>query len=271
MSTDRSKALSKIQKLLKMAKDGRGNANEAETALRQAQSLMNKFNIDDAEASLHDLRNDPDAIAQAWCKAGYGKQAFLRRMPRWSGVLALGVGRLYECRTKAIWSEGQGLGVMFGGFKPDMQVAVWTFEFLITCVRRACDSFEDALKTGDADVLNDLGLNPIQAMCLLAETPKQRKILFREGMCIELQQRMYKLAEERANEQAASTAGTALVVAKEAALNAHFGAQTSRKTKRTLNGTHAAATNAGIAAAQKTDLGVKPLQRNSANVAPLLN
>jgi len=46
---DRSRILEKIQKCMAMAKDARGNANEAAMAMRQAQALMRKHQITDRE------------------------------------------------------------------------------------------------------------------------------------------------------------------------------------------------------------------------------
>lgn len=48
----RNRALDKIQKCLAMASDKRGNAQEAATALRQAQALMRKFDISERELGI---------------------------------------------------------------------------------------------------------------------------------------------------------------------------------------------------------------------------
>ena len=48
-SVDQNAIRSKIQKLLAMAKDARGNENENETAMRMANALMTKYGIDAAD------------------------------------------------------------------------------------------------------------------------------------------------------------------------------------------------------------------------------
>ena len=46
---DKEQAIRKAQKLMAVAMDGRGNGHEAERALAQAETLMRKFGIEQAE------------------------------------------------------------------------------------------------------------------------------------------------------------------------------------------------------------------------------
>lgn len=270
MSTDRGKALEKIRKLLRVAKDGRGNATEAETAMRQALALMRLFNIDDAEVSAKEIHNDPEAISRAWCKAGYGLRATLRKMPLWANILATGVARLYECRLAILRREEEGMVIMFGGYRTDLQVAVWTFEYLVQSVRRGCDNFDAAIKKGDVQRLMTLGLMPEAATRLLMATPKARKIQFRDGMCGELQNLMFKMAKERAEEQKKTASANALVIAKEAALVARFGIEKFKDTpSKSMNAAQFAALQAGRAEGQRTNLSPNPVGHTPA-AAPLL-
>lgn len=60
---DKDKALAKIRKCLALAKSG--NANEAATAMRQAQALMREHGLDDTDAKLIDVdEQDTDARLQ---------------------------------------------------------------------------------------------------------------------------------------------------------------------------------------------------------------
>ena len=268
MSTDRDRALAKIQKLLRLAKDGRGNATEAETALRQAQSLMAKFNIDDAEATTKDLQSNPDAIIKAWCKAGYHAKAVMITIPKWANIISWAVAKLYECRLAYVKGGDVGaLGIVFGGYHVDVQVASWTFEYLMECVRRASDNFEEALLKGDSKALAEMGITPMQAMRLLTQPSKGRKSDFRFGMAAELQRRLLALAAERAGAQKASVAGSALVVAKGAALDAHFGKERPAKPMGKKAGAGAVA---GRAHGQRTRLEPNPLSSGPRAAAPAL-
>lgn len=268
MSTDKDKALSKIHKLLRLAKDGRGNATEAETAMRQAQALMRRFNIDEAEATHADLKNSPDAIIRAWCKAGYHAKAIMRTVPTWTGLIAVGVGKLYECRVAvAKGPDNAAVGVVFGGYHVDVQVATWTFEYLLDCVKRAGDLFEDAVLNGKASVLQEMGLQPQHALYLLTLTSKRRKGEFRQGMATELQHRLYAMAEEREVAQQVSPAAGALVIAKQAALDAHFGETNTRKHKAKAS---TAAAAAGHNTGSKTNLSPGPLASSARATAPAL-
>ena len=49
---DKEQAIRKAQKLMAVAMDGRGNGHEAERALAQAETLMRKFGIEQAEIAI---------------------------------------------------------------------------------------------------------------------------------------------------------------------------------------------------------------------------
>lgn len=278
MSDDiaREKALEKIKKLLRMAKDGRGNPNEAETAMRQAVSLMAKFNIDESEAILTDLRNDVDAVITMWRKAGVNATAtsLSRAFPAWCGVVSYGVGKLYDCRTfiKTIHEDGvlHGKCVVFGGYKTDVQVAAWTFDYLVDCVKRMSRNFDTAIKRKNLEGLKEFGIDsPDVLLLLLRQSPKARKQEFRETMAAALQGRLVKLKRERdaAAQQASPSAGTALAVfdAKQAALKKHFGEEGEGKTHKGRSGY---AAYAGAQAGQRARLEPNPLQHSRPD-APL--
>lgn len=282
MSTDRDRALAKIRKLLKLAKDGRGNTTEAETALRQAQALMQRFNVDEAEATAADLRNNPEAIAKAWCKAGYHARAILRTIPPWAGMVAMGVGALYECRVLVSRGGAVGaIGVVFGGYHTDVQVAVWTYEYLLDCIRRSGDNFEEAISKGDSVALQQMGLGIGSALHLLTMTSKARKLAFRQGMAAQLQHRMFAMVEQRkeklrkATEQGVghATQANALVVMKEQLINAAFGEQQRKDTKPPKDKDYGKtlATALGRAEGRKTNISPGPLEGGKESPRPLLS
>ena len=256
---DRTRALHKIQKLLRLAKDGRGNVTEAETALRQAQALMAKFNIDDAEATAKDIHNNPDAIIKAWCKAGFHVHAAQRRIPRWGNVLAFGVATLYKCRVAIQRVGDKGLMIMFGGYHTDVQVACWTYDYLMDCIRRASEDFEQLILTGTAEQQQAVGLDPVAVQRLESAHSRTRMNRFRMGMATELQNRLYALAEERATAQSQHVASKALVVTKASALDAHFGKERIKVLNRRLSMEEALAQHAGVSAASKVRLEPNPI------------
>ena len=89
----RNDALKRIRKCLALATSN--EPHEAAAALRQAQALMEKFDITDAEASLSD-------ITEASCRSS-GKKT----VPLWEAALAKAVGESFGCRV--LHSSGKPL------------------------------------------------------------------------------------------------------------------------------------------------------------------
>lgn len=131
---DRDRALEKVRKLLAMSSDARSNVQEAETAARQAASLMAKFNIDQAEAQLKDLLSDePDLCQEAVTPDYYGGNVRTKTLPTWVGIIGLGVGRLTQTKVDGYRKDGYG-AVRFSGYRTDVVFAEWLFQLLCRAV-----------------------------------------------------------------------------------------------------------------------------------------
>ena len=61
---DREKLLSRVQKLLAMAKHSASNENEASIALRRAEGMMRKYDIQYAELTAQTLKQDDMVAAE---------------------------------------------------------------------------------------------------------------------------------------------------------------------------------------------------------------
>jgi len=110
---DKDKALDKIRKLLALA--GSDNANEAATALRQAQKMMRMYGIDDDAVRLSAVHSETVTS---------GRQS----VPDWSWQLAWVVSKAFGCR---VWIESVYLGSdqikMIGvGAKPKIATYAYT-------------------------------------------------------------------------------------------------------------------------------------------------
>lgn len=270
---NRDRALAKIKKLLQLAKDSRGDATTAETAMRQAQAMMAKFNIDEAEAILTDLSKGVEAIVMKWRKAGVNAHATntIYKFPEWAGIVSYGVGKLYDCRTavsKVV--EGgvnHGQVVVFFGYNADVEVATWTFDYLMDCVKRACSNFENAIKASKREALEEFGVGTISDFVEISMmTPKARKAAFRHTMAIVLQNRMLELRRQRdaaMQQPAAASTSMALVVvnAKEQALTDKLGPEEVGTVKKQRVGN--AAEYAGAAAGYKARIDPAPLQHSA--------
>lgn len=123
----RARMLEKVRKLLAMARDGRGNATESETAMRQANKMMAEFGIEEAEFDLQQLDSDAMVFGEATCGSDgrapmQGK--VYRSMPSWSGMLAVGVGRFTDTVVSRRRTE-HGELLVFRGEREDVLLARW--------------------------------------------------------------------------------------------------------------------------------------------------
>lgn len=203
---DRDQALKKAQKLMAMAQDGRGNENEAERALAQAEALMRKFGIEASEVSTE----TPQEYEWGTGFAPYGvPRQPAKSVPTWYGIVAMGVGKFTDTVVRAQYSREKGYGVGFYGEQSDVLFAVWLITFLRDCVWKEAKKFGgDRTQNGD----------------------------FRHAMSCRLQARMYALRAERdvAYREATNSVGqkgTALVIVSDKLVkrDAEFGAQEKGK------------------------------------------
>lgn len=276
MSTEeRNRYLEKIKKLLAIAKDGRGNLQEAETALRQAQALMRKYNIDESEAIGKELEVDGDALMREY--ASYGKRSAgsksVKTLPKYTGFIAWGIGKLYDCNTlkvnryDPITREPLGEFVLFAGYRVDVQVACWTFEYLCECVERGFKNFEVAVKAKDVKkLIEEFGINTWDLDDLYNSTKLERRGGFRRMMALTLQRRLIALKEERdaymkkEAQTSSSTAGALVVQDRKLQLIREKFGEAEGKTTRAKTTNPASA--AGYVEGQRTNLTTNPLQGN---------
>jgi hypothetical protein len=204
---NREDAIKKAQKLMAVAQDGRGNDNEAERALTQAEALMRKFGIEQAEIIAREAALDFDWISDF---APYSWTEYrVTRIPDWYQWIATSVGvytdTIVRCHNKA----DLGLGVGFYGERSDVLFAVWLQTYLRDVVRRTVDR------------------------CGLGRAEKTD---FRKAMVLRMCARLRTLRKERdaVFAEAKVGVGTALMVlsTKLAKRDAEFGAQTYGKSKK---------------------------------------
>ena len=133
----RTKMLEKVRKLLAMGRDGRGNENEQETAMRQANKIMAEFGIAEAECDIIALDADEMVFGEAQCGPdGCAPQEgkVYRSAPGWAGILAVGVARFTDSIvTRKNTLNGQMF--VFKGEKEDVLLARWIFGILIASIQ----------------------------------------------------------------------------------------------------------------------------------------
>jgi Protein of unknown function (DUF2786) len=126
----RDRALDKIRKLLAVARDGRGNENEAAIAAGQAESLMRKWQVESAEELLEEVQRD-DAFDRGLEDVSFEgiKGHAPKRAPTWVGFIAIGCGAAFTCKVDLVRTPA-GVMVRFSGFAPDVVLCRWVYRFL---------------------------------------------------------------------------------------------------------------------------------------------
>lgn len=129
------KILDRIRRLLAMAKDS-SSPNEAAIAAKRAQKLMEQYNIDNVESIVTDLETDLNLGKESVTefKVAEGRRA--QSVPTWTSRLAVSVARLFDCEVKLGRDDWGNASINFYGYRTDLAVAKWTFEFLLEQVRR---------------------------------------------------------------------------------------------------------------------------------------
>jgi hypothetical protein len=217
-------AKAKIEKLMAVATDGRGNEFEAEIALRQAEMLMRKHGIDVAD--LQERTGEKPVYTWATVLVPAGAPKPVKDAPSWFGYLITGIGKFTDTKVSYARSAEHGMCVQFQGDEIDVQYAVW----LVKHLRDDC-----------------------RQQSLMFTGPRYERESFRKAYAVRVQQRMAELAIERkeALRAHATSTGTALMVVenKVALRDAKFGEQ--RYARARSVSLHAAGAQAGRAAGDR--------------------
>ena len=125
---DKDQAIRKTQKLMAVAMDSRGNGREAERALIQAEALIRKFGIEQAEIASIEAAIDFD-----WAEAfhAYGSpQNPAKSCPKWFQIVSTGVATFTDTIVRLHYEASHGYGVGFYGDRADTLFAQWLVGYL---------------------------------------------------------------------------------------------------------------------------------------------
>jgi hypothetical protein len=134
----RVRMLEKVRKLLAMARDGRGNSTEEETAMRQANKIMAEFGIQEAEVDMAAL--DAGTMSFGEAVAGMNGKApepgkVFKTCPTWVSMLAVAVARFTDSIVVRKRTE-IGETLVFRGEKNDVLLARWILGVLVASITR---------------------------------------------------------------------------------------------------------------------------------------
>jgi hypothetical protein len=191
---DRKKFLDKVTKLLAMAKDKAANETEAATALRQAESLMRKHDINFAEVEANTLKSDDLQRAET-------EEA---RNSKWVWNMAWAAAYL----TSTLPTKRRGK-IQFCGTRLDCEVSLLYFDYLVG--------------VGDRLARNYQG-------CILEQANfgislRSQRNAFKMGLAQSIVERAKKIKAEReaAIRSASQSSGKDLVVMKDKMIKSQFG------------------------------------------------
>lgn len=136
-SARRAKMLDKVRKLLAMGRDARGNENESEIAMRQANKIMAEYNIAEAECDMSAIDADEMQFGEALCGMdGRAPEAgkVYRSAPAWAGILGVGVARFTDSVIVRRRTANGELYV-FQGEREDVLLGRWLFGVLVASIQ----------------------------------------------------------------------------------------------------------------------------------------
>lgn len=207
--------LRRIEKLLALSRDGRGNSNEAAAAAAMAARVMKKHQLSEADVVIAKMKAG-DELERAFVIPTLAEwKEPLKRVPRWASLLATQIGALTETRPSITFTrtdKGQEVCICFEGFSPDVKLAVYMLMYLQGEFRRFRAEFVTTY------TYKTVGFSALRS--------------YTDGLTMGtigvLQDEINAMAEEAAAAMTASTS-TALVVAKAAAIAERFGPRAEGK------------------------------------------
>ena len=253
MNDDMQGILRRVQKLLAIANDDRANPNEAAAAAQQAEKIMRKYQLDQADVVTKELKHAANMAREnvfASMKRDDPKRPPSQKNPSWAQHLAVAVARLTDCEVR----QGRGLNkfgqltacLTFYGYGPDVQMAAWMFDYLVSAIIAACKKFNKEVASG-------FGLHG-----------KQSSNSYRDGFITALTAKIYGEKSAKDKEAAANVTSRALVVSKRQAIEEHFGEFTYRTSQPKLRGDAGAYLN-GMEDGRKVDVARRAVGADSNN------
>jgi len=127
----REKILAKVQKLLDMAKHAASNEHEASTALRQAEAIMRKHDIEFAEI-------EAQTLSESDMEQMFSNE---KRNSKWVWNLAWAASYLTSTMPYKRRNPNGFDYIVFCGTKQDTQVAMMMFDYLVNVTERLAKEF----------------------------------------------------------------------------------------------------------------------------------
>lgn len=240
--------LRRIQKLLAIASDDRADPNEAAAAAGMAEKVMRKYQIDHAELIMTSLKQGHDLGTEDVIASAKTNGTKVLKVPAWAGWIAVAVSRFTECSASIVTTVNGEKAVRFYGFVEDVKLASWTFSYLVATTNRLVTAYKATADyaQGGRSVLNS----------------------YRQGVATGILAALKDLTEKKAQETKASSAGSALVVAKAQAIAEAYGNHPTRRAKTSVTRSSGAFI-AGVQDGRAVDVGRRAVTSNTSSTLRL--
>lgn len=229
MSENLEGVMRRVAKLLAIAQDERADANEAAAAAQQAEKIMRKYQIEHADVVRKEFESEENfgtedcSVIMKRDVKGAGAHVPVQ-VPIWGQWLAVKVAKLLDAQARIERHPSRGAVIRFRGYKADVQVAAWTFDYLVGCV-----------------------ISSVRRWQKEATRTKAESEGYRRGFVTSILNMLAAEILAKKAEQATAASSRELVVAKAQAVARFFGEADYRK------GKVVSASDAGAFAAGRTD------------------
>lgn len=200
------KILDRIRKLLNVANDERGNANECANAAAMAAKIMAKHNLEMVDVIAADLKND-DAFSDEFIS----DSSYDKKLPGWYNVLGTCVGQTLDCVCRQQWQigpKGRKVGFQLLGYKEDVEVGRWLFNYILIQINKLAS---EAWNTRAVEIKLAKRRDP------WASERRTFKDRYRYGVVLGITKRIRELyaREQEAKSEIRTSNGTSLVAIKQ--------------------------------------------------------
>lgn len=248
MSDNLDSIMRRVQKLLAIAQDDRADPNEAAAAAGMAERIMRKYQIEQADLIVKELKAGADLeTADCLCTAKTNGTE-VKSVPLWASWMASAVADFNSCGARLTRGATGEKVVRFYGYAGDVRVAKYMLDYLVATTLRLCKGYRETME------YQVLGRSAMAS--------------YRSGVAMGICAAIRALIKEKEQEQAATSSCTALIVVKQEAIVAKYGEVFSRKssTTKTAQGSSYAS---GFSDGRKVDVTRRGVAGSSS--APMLN
>jgi hypothetical protein len=198
----------RIEKLLAIATCETANVHEAASAAQMAEKIMRKYQITHSDVIATALKSGHDMSTVDCMASAKTNGTRVKVVPPWASILASAVADFTDCGARIVQGHDYQAYVRFYGYTPDVTMAKFMFDYLVSTNLRMCNEFKKtpAFLIGGRGELSS----------------------YRRGVSVGIIRKINDLIAAKKAEMATVSVSTALVVVKQGAITEKFGNVFSR-------------------------------------------